>query len=474
VGLHDLRYPYGVDVEPFTYSDFQPETRFFNTADSYAIYVRGDLWGQSKGRSGHYSRPLMEVWNGTDWSFQDEQDGMLAISQAPYIVYKASMEADSSSPTGYLLNIDPTALSALQGLGPYEQDRESWHTLFSGWGTSVVKSVNAGGVVEAVNHPKTLLRDHYTTAALLDQAEISFTELTGLGGHTGMPDPNYTKYTSHEPSEFHCYGGDPAGCHASAGPLFTNWTKSLRVGSEQMLVDYELLPVSRFIADPVLRSTVDAAVDAYLSEVRMQFDERSPCPVSCGDAWQGFAVCNETRKDKVCTCNECFEGRQCSSFNSPWKQSRTVKAHLNFGCDAGDKTLHMACVNGKDDSFSTTCGAALCPNAPPNPPMSLHETSSTPPSIKATRDREKGGDPPSNQDCQAGRILCETDDTGYQVQLRIDRWTFHHMRGPADHRQSASVTWKNRTASTSAGGGCTLSPAWVMEKAGSRGVRERG
>jgi hypothetical protein len=336
-----LKYPKGVLVTPFDTPHFNPETNAFPTGDAYAEFVQSEVWGQGRGRAGFYSTGLPDVWEQT---FQNAADYSVAISQAPFGIYKMDLIPDPSSPTSYQQNLDNLALRALNGLGPYEQDKASWKTFFESWGTSAVTKSQSGGLVQYVQHWKTVLNDHYAAEWLKGQAQIGFSKATGLGGHSGTLDPFYKNYsvdlTSHK-----CFGGDPTAC--SPGN-YTGWLSTIK--NMPSLLSYDVMPLENLIPDDssVSRNNVYDARRAYLQEKQAEWDSHTTCPPSCNF----HGSCNESHKE--CTCNDCFSGRACSTFGYTGAPLATqeVSAFLNGkwdnhgGCDIPHTTKQIQCRGG--------------------------------------------------------------------------------------------------------------------------------
>ena len=462
-----LRYPYGVNVVPYQSRGFATDTNVFPTADDYKNFATGQLWAQGQGRRGAYSKALLDVWNGTEegsgWSFQDEQDAMLAVSQGRYALYKMSLIDDASSPTGYLPRLDEDALAALQGLGSYAQDAGSWRTFFRAWGTSAVSSSQSGGLIELVQRPKTALARTRPTAWLTAQAQIGFTKTTGLGGHAGSWDPLYDAYAGSGNAEYACYGGAPTLCgKPSATGDYSNWTAS--VAAAPVLLGYEVVPLAQLVVgDPVLASAVAQAVQAYLAEEKARWPARDAmCPLSCGGSAL-VGVCNGSAAEEACTCNDCYSGRACSTFDytGTAPNARPVRAWLGY-----PKSVHvnlsLACRNGWNDSitsYSGGCGSLLAPcqipRTPHPPPPGAAPTATQ---LAATKGSDAGLVHPED-DTQAARLACYTDPEG-RVAARFDRYTFHHMQEPADHREQEITDPSNRTATVKGDASCEMSPDW--------------
>jgi hypothetical protein len=424
-----LVYPKGVKVTPYDNPQWFPDTQAFPTgdvdSDSYATWIQTNYWRLGGGLSGVYSSPLLEVWNGV---YQDAADQSFSVSQATLNKYTMDVLVHPGSPSGYAQRLDNFALAALQSLGPYEQDKGSWHTFFENWGTSVVTSSRHGGMIEYLQYWKTVLSESFTTEQLKANAKIGFTKATTLGGHTGTLDPLFSQYKI-DKSDADCYGGDPRLCdsfHIAAGN-YTDWVSSLE--ATPFITSFTMEPLWKLIqgnASTVEQSAVYDAVQAYVQEKNAAWNAHLKSPPTCNDHG---AVKNTTsgQPDRVCTCHDCFRGRQCSTFAYAGKpgdtQSVSMSIYRTFshGTCTTSGSQSITCVNGE---ASTMC---------------------TKPA------KQKHGD------CQDVHLTCATNSNG-QVQAQEYHVDRIKCSPGGQTKDSAKSAFQDKTASAG-GGTCTLADA---------------
>jgi len=302
-----LKYPAGTSVVPSQSPGFAvDEPRVLLSGADHFNYVEG-LWSEQQGRAGWYSKPAASVTR----IFDDPKDWYPSVTQAVYELYHMTIDPDPTSKSGYAPKMDAAALAALQTVGPtYEQDPLGWETFFENWGTSVVLESHSGGMLQFVSFastviPLTILAGKDDALAQMQaQAAIVLTNATGLGGHSGTPDPTFSKYSFPDSHLYAVFGGDPTKAPIAARNR-SAWFESLKAA--QVLTSFKLAPLSVFVDDAALATSLEDATHAYLTQQRTQWANVTHCPPTCN----GHGNCSSGTD--TCECSWCQYGRQCST-----------------------------------------------------------------------------------------------------------------------------------------------------------------
>jgi hypothetical protein len=209
-----------------------------------------------QGTNGIYGDPLQDVFS---TYFQHPVDKALSVTSASYAVVDLTLPSDPITHQ-YSFTFDKYFLRALNAFPPssnssdpsawYMQYHQFFDSFFSKYGHSAVVQASLGGMVEVHSSWTTWLSQEYSgpldLATLQQNAQIDWTTATGLGGHTGTPDPVYANNTTIDPIA--CIGGDPSKC--SKGGLSPDggaWATSVAVAPR--LLRYQLLPISELLDD---------------------------------------------------------------------------------------------------------------------------------------------------------------------------------------------------------------------------------
>jgi hypothetical protein len=288
------KYPAGVDVKPHeSPAEGTPDPHAFKNYADYANYVIA-LWAnQTNLPGGFYARNLSAVRDGV---FNDGSDCSAYITQAPYVTVDMAVTSN--------LSLDLHAQRALDGLGAWADDADSWRSFFGFWGTSVVTTARLGGLTQTVSKAATALNADHDSAWMRDQALCSFQTKTGIGGSCTSPSHLFTEYV--KSTELSCFGGDPTKCLAGEMPA---WMSS--VDAAPVLLDYSAQAFSPFISaasGAAAAAAFDVAEAAYLLEQKAKRPDPKVQPGTCNG--------NGTVGPETCTCDsKCFTGRECSVFN---------------------------------------------------------------------------------------------------------------------------------------------------------------
>lgn len=304
----NLVFPKGVTVNGFDAPDFdEPDTRAFLDIDELTAY-KTELLGGNKGRGGAYARTLDDY---NDNIFQAKEDVSLTITQAVYALYSMDLVPDGTSPSQYMLKLDEYTLSALQGLGPYEQDADLWREFFGYWGTSAVVSARGGGILEERDMPSTALQQTLERPSLESNGKCAARGFHPIGPTCTM-DTIYKSYTSWQHPTGH--GGTPVDGVSLTAKTMAAWQAS--VADTPILVDYTMTPLSPFISDEHVKSIYDEAVEKYVAEQKAA-QPKMGCPPTCN----GKGTCKSGATK--CTCENpnpnhggdvCWSGRACKTF----------------------------------------------------------------------------------------------------------------------------------------------------------------
>jgi hypothetical protein len=219
---HGFKFAKGTLVKGIDSPDYSLDTKAFQHFDQYMDYVTG-LWASGQARGGGYASSLDAIY---DDIFQSSADASLGTTVATYELYEMSLIPDASEPSRYHLEMDTFALEALQGLGPWAQDKANWRQFFGAWGTSVVTSSRSGGIEQLNLYPSTAL-NNFSGPWLEAQARCKATHEMQKGAVCD-PDPFCSKYISGKDAR--CFGGDASVCPITTSPTkeqYSAWQSSL-------------------------------------------------------------------------------------------------------------------------------------------------------------------------------------------------------------------------------------------------------
>jgi hypothetical protein len=281
-----------------------------------------------KGTNGIYSSGLEFAFK---TYFQKPDDRALSVVRASKSYISMSLPVDPATHTRQY-QFDRHAHDFMQSLPPlYDsvEHKQQFQYFFEQYGTSFATSATLGGLVEQYSSWKTWITDArlggFTADMLTKNAEIDFDATTGLPGPSGAHDAGYSKATrTLEPLQ--CLGGDAA---TSCDADFSAWAAT--IPESPVLLDYELAPISDLVTDPAVKTSLEAAVKAYVEEQRAEWAAADKCPPSCG--MKGAGSCNATTGSSSCRCAyNGLVGRMCT------------------GCVPVSVTAIFTDIDGKDKS----------------------------------------------------------------------------------------------------------------------------
>ncbi len=310
-----------------------------------------------KGTGGIYSLGVNDAF-GT--YFQRPDDTALSVVRSSKPLISMSLPVDPVTKTRQY-NFSRFAHAFVQSLPPtYESEaqKQQFRYFIEHYGTSFATSATLGGRVEQYSSWKTWLTDPrlggFTIAQLTRNAELDFSATTGLPGTSGEHDPGYTNKTR-VLNPLQCMGGDSS---TSCDADFTAWAAT--IADAPVLLDYELAPISDLVSDPSVKASLEAAVQAYVTELRQQWAAQNKCPPGCGGA--GSGSCNATAGMSACKCSyNGRAGRMCSACaptgvkavytGVDGKATRTATATVRCGEDAVVWQGNASCTITKKKHF---------------------------------------------------------------------------------------------------------------------------
>lgn len=191
-----------------------------------------------------------------------------------------------------------------------EEHKQQFRFFIEHYGTSFATSATLGGRVEQYSSFKSWMTNpagadgisEFSIAKLMRNAQIDFTHTTGLPGPSGGHDPGYDDARrTLEPLA--CLGGDST---TSCQSNFSGWENTIRYNP--VLLDYELAPISDLVADPVVKASLNAAVNEYVAEKTQAWAAVNKCPPSCS----GVPGASCPVGASACRCIAGRVGRMCS------------------------------------------------------------------------------------------------------------------------------------------------------------------
>jgi hypothetical protein len=235
-----FREPVEAQVNPHLNPVFAFDTHTFPTVGDFTDYVNTAFIGSSPsgGSNGIYGQSFPEVFN---TYYQPMDDRALSVSSALYTTVDLTLPSDPVTHQ-YQFTLDSFAHKALRSLPPAyntTNNKAIFRAFVKKYGTSVVIEASMGGLVEEYSRWKTAFFDNQaiTKEWLVKNAEVDFTQTTGLGGHTGTVDPAYQQARLLSPVA--CVGGDVSKCFNA------QWKAS--VAQAPALLRYKVLPIAEML-----------------------------------------------------------------------------------------------------------------------------------------------------------------------------------------------------------------------------------
>eukprot|EP01086_Lenisia_limosa_P001939 TRINITY_DN1408_c0_g1_i3.p1 TRINITY_DN1408_c0_g1~~TRINITY_DN1408_c0_g1_i3.p1 ORF type:complete len:736 (-),score=95.11 TRINITY_DN1408_c0_g1_i3:53-2260(-) len=271
--------------------------------------------------------------------FFTADQGMSVIHEG-YPVYKLTLPVDPAT-KDRKYNLDRFASQAIDFLPPSyttDQDKARYQRFIKYFGTSFTWKARNGGIVEMISvFELDLLYDAiihksgkvFTKDQILQQVVLDFNKQRGKGPTSGLDD-DYVKHRTS--ASFNCIGGD-ATIKCSAATI-NDWMKT--IVKLPTVLDFFVADVSQLISDPVKRSNIQQAIQSYVHEKAIKWDNINHCP-SC--VWGSC-----TPPANTCQCSSAtILGRHCNRCSAGWSGTKCQTPVCNPACVSGSCVAPNKC-----------------------------------------------------------------------------------------------------------------------------------
>jgi hypothetical protein len=325
---HGMREPLELEVKPILVppSHYVVDTQVFSYVSDYTKYIDKTFRDPQPAQhtNGVYGRTYPDVFA---TFFQRKDDRAITVSTTSKALLITHIKPDTS------INLDTDANRAIQSLPPsstgqWNKYAPVFYLFFEMYGSAMVTSGSSGGKLEQYSRWPTYtahLPDPDKKKPVPDRtdyfvtnAQLHFTNVTGLGGYYDDIDPVYSNITL---IEWACFGGNAklcAGIGSGSGTAIDDWTAS--IASAPLLLSYQISYLTDFLAglvDDDILASLEGAIQEHVIEQQQQWQNTSKCPLTCN----GFGTCGP--KSEVCDCNcgapmskpnhSTFAGRACAA-----------------------------------------------------------------------------------------------------------------------------------------------------------------